>query len=401
MKPEPAPTYHQFKKLSKINRLQLLKALKRLRFNGCLMWTSPEGESWVMMLEFGDIVWAFDRFQYRRYRRYLKAYSASLEAALGPLSSPLEPTAAEPDALVEQALITYKQLFSWVDLGKLEPQLYREFLESSVREVLFDVVQTAELNHELRKQDMLPIAPALYTLDIDIAVNQVKELWQSWSNAALAEYRPELAPVIKQPNAMRAAVSSQAYQGLLLLLDGHHSLRDLAIKTRRSILQFTQALKPYLESGWLELVEAAEGRTNSARASSQEVSETASAPLIACIDDSLMICQSMGQVVKAAGYEFISITEASGAIKTLLMRRPSLIFLDLVMPNTNGYEICSQLRKTTLFKETPIIILSGNDGLVDQVRARLVGATDFLSKPMEPVIILNIIQKHLGQMAIV
>ncbi|HEY9880045.1 MAG TPA: response regulator, partial [Leptolyngbyaceae cyanobacterium] len=74
---------------------------------------------------------------------------------------------------------------------------------------------------------------------------------------------------------------------------------------------------------------------------------------------------------------------------------------DLIMPGTNGYEICGQLRKVSLFKETPIIILSGNDGLVDQVRARLLGATDFLSKPIEPVVILSIIQKHLGQMAVV
>ena len=51
------------------------------------------------------------------------------------------------------------------------------------------------------------------------------------------------------------------------------------------------------------------------------------------------------------------------AIAMLLSRKPDLIFLDLVMPDTNGYEICGQLRKLTYFRQTPIIILTGNDGI--------------------------------------
>ncbi|NJL49002.1 MAG: response regulator, partial [Leptolyngbyaceae cyanobacterium SM2_5_2] len=110
------------------------------------------------------------------------------------------------------------------------------------------------------------------------------------------------------------------------------------------------------------------------------------------------VCKAMGQIIRAAGYDYISITEGSKAIPTLLAKPPDLVFLDLVMPDTNGYEICSNLRKITRFKEIPIVILSGNDGLVDQVRARLLGATDFLSKPMEPIVILSVIRKHLNHL---
>jgi chemotaxis family two-component system response regulator PixG len=116
---------------------------------------------------------------------------------------------------------------------------------------------------------------------------------------------------------------------------------------------------------------------------------------VACVDDSPMVCKAMGQVIRAAGYDFIAITEGTKAIPILLTQRPDLVFLDLVMPDSNGYEICSNLRKTSRFKATPIVILSGNDGLVDQVRARLLGATDFLSKPMEPIVILSVIRNHL------
>jgi chemotaxis family two-component system response regulator PixG len=77
-----------------------------------------------------------------------------------------------------------------------------------------------------------------------------------------------------------------------------------------------------------------------------------------------------------------------------MSRKPALIFLDLVMPNANGYEICGQLRKLSIFKETPIVILTGQDGIVDRVRAKLVGASDFLSKPVDATTVVNVIRKY-------
>ena len=67
------------------------------------------------------------------------------------------------------------------------------------------------------------------------------------------------------------------------------------------------------------------------------------------------------------------------------------------MPNTNGYEICSQLRKLSFFKNTPIVILTGNDGIIDRVRAKMVGSTDFLGKPAQTDKVLATIDKYVIQ----
>ena len=85
------------------------------------------------------------------------------------------------------------------------------------------------------------------------------------------------------------------------------------------------------------------------------------------------------------------------AIAVLLSRKPDVIFLDLIMPNTNGYEICTQLRKLSFFKNTPIIIVTGNDGIIDRVRAKMAGSTDFISKPINQEIIVETVQKYLKQ----
>jgi len=120
-------------------------------------------------------------------------------------------------------------------------------------------------------------------------------------------------------------------------------------------------------------------------------------PLIACIDDSPLMCQTLEKILTTANYQFIGINDPLRAIAILLARKPELIFLDLVMPNANGYEICGQLRRLSIFKHTPIVILTGNDGIVDRVRAKMVGSTDFLGKPVNPDQVLSTILKYIKQ----
>jgi two-component system, chemotaxis family, response regulator PixG len=83
------------------------------------------------------------------------------------------------------------------------------------------------------------------------------------------------------------------------------------------------------------------------------------------------------------------------ALVQLLEHKPDLIFLDLVMPIANGYEICAQIRRVSAFKETPVIILTSNDGIVDRVRAKMVGSSGFLAKPIEQDRVLSVLQKYL------
>lgn len=91
----------------------------------------------------------------------------------------------------------------------------------------------------------------------------------------------------------------------------------------------------------------------------------------------------MIHLLQPLGYEVTTITNPLRAIATLLNSKPDLIFLDLVMPETNGYELCTLLRKTSALQDVPIVILTSHDGIVDRMRARLSGASGFLSKPLD------------------
>ncbi|MBC1224885.1 response regulator [Nostoc sp. UCD121] len=121
-----------------------------------------------------------------------------------------------------------------------------------------------------------------------------------------------------------------------------------------------------------------------------------SRPLVACVDDSPTICLSLEEFLTHQGYRFVGIQDSLTAVLNLIKSKPDFIFLDLLMPKVNGYEICSQIRKTPSLKNVPVVILTGKDGIVDRMRAKLVGATDFLGKPVEQDKVLNMLHKYLS-----
>ena len=114
------------------------------------------------------------------------------------------------------------------------------------------------------------------------------------------------------------------------------------------------------------------------------------------VDDSPLDSQAMAKIVEGAGYGYNNISEPLKALPLLLEIKPQLIFLDLVMPYTNGYEMCSQIRRTSVFRSTPIIIVTNNDGIIDRVRARFVGASGFFSKPVKEERVVKVLRKYLN-----
>ncbi|MEO0707462.1 MAG: response regulator [Cyanobacteria bacterium J06649_5] len=122
---------------------------------------------------------------------------------------------------------------------------------------------------------------------------------------------------------------------------------------------------------------------------------SATGPQIVYIDDSPADSRSMSEIVAGLGCGYTNIPNPIQALPMLLEIKPALIFLDLVMPVANGYEVCAQIRRISAFKQTPIIIVTSNDGIADRVRARLVGASGFLGKPIRAQKVAKVLSKHL------
>jgi twitching motility two-component system response regulator PilG len=119
-------------------------------------------------------------------------------------------------------------------------------------------------------------------------------------------------------------------------------------------------------------------------------------PRVVCIDDDLTIGKTVEYILQAKGYEVTAIRNPLKALTLVFQLKPDLILCDLAMPQLDGYELCGMLRKSTAFRQTPIIMLTGKDGFIDRVRARMVGATDYLTKPFGASELLMLLEKYIG-----
>ena len=105
----------------------------------------------------------------------------------------------------------------------------------------------------------------------------------------------------------------------------------------------------------------------------------------------------MEEILTPAGYDFKAEQDPLQALAVLLALKPDFIFIDLLMPELNGYELCTQLRQLSCFREIPIIIFSNTINLIDRVKAKMVGCSELVDKSLEAKSILDIVDKHLNQ----
>jgi two-component system, chemotaxis family, response regulator PixG len=323
---------------------------------------------------------------------------------------------------------SYNSVEKLLDDHHVNQQQASSIIQGSLLEVLFDIHRYEELSdigygqklRYLMKETSILMSKGnpLVSVNIDNLYPEVEANWQSWLDQGLAEHSPNLAPKINNAEKLRQMVSENAYRKLTSLIDGKQTLRDLAIQIGQDVMLLTRSLICYHSTGIITLNEitditpialetqvqfssaSAEAKTSDIGASdfSANVNDNTSSgerKLIAYIDDSPLDSQTMAQIIKYTGYDYVNVQNPIQALSTLLKYRPSLIFLDLVMPNANGYEICAKLRRVTVFKETPIIILTNSDGLVDRVRAKMVGSTGFVNKPITEAKITEILQKYI------
>lgn len=107
--------------------------------------------------------------------------------------------------------------------------------------------------------------------------------------------------------------------------------------------------------------------------------------LVVVIDDSHLICRIVEFSLREYAINTVSFYSGIDAINALrngTIPIPDLVLLDINMPDMNGYNVASLLKSNKALRETlPIVMLSGRDGIFDRIRAKRVGAEEFISKP--------------------
>jgi twitching motility two-component system response regulator PilG len=169
-------------------------------------------------------------------------------------------------------------------------------------------------------------------------------------------------------------------QNMSNLLGQNLCLYDIASQGDMDVLTLAEALFPIIQAGAVSLHPF-------------EVITEPIRPVIACVDDSQTIQQFVKLSLEAEGFEVLQLMDPKQALTVLIEQQPNLILMDIEMPKMDGYELCRMVRQVDLLKEIPVVMLTGREGIIDRMRARMSGCTAYLTKPFNPQELLALVQK--------
>lgn len=118
-------------------------------------------------------------------------------------------------------------------------------------------------------------------------------------------------------------------------------------------------------------------------------------PLVLIVDDVAKNLQVLGTILSKQNYKVAAANNGEQALKIAGNTLPDLIFLDIMMPGINGFEVCSKLKKDQKTADIPVIFLTAKIEPEDIIKGFEAGAVDYVTKPFNSVELLARAKTHL------
>ncbi len=417
-------------KEEKTSAREFLKNLATSR-DGCV-YVVRDRIRWSFYIKNGQLVYAshsLDSFE--RLERHLRSLGREVPALTEKIRSQLrlifdDPAPANAKYKVTSEILCgeYLAILWLVDENYLLPSMAGKLIARLIQEVIesFLCLSSGEFNgiyyeHLLRT--------TYCGLAIDRILEVVTQRVQAWYKYGPAISSPFECPYLVSQTAAEKRMSLEMVQRLAKILRGFNFcqlgallgkdplaiakqlmplINDGAILLRDPLSPFDMLPKTY----YLEPEEEQENIENLAETFNEEISSDETTSIsqvfasqtvqlwkIVCIDDSESMLSIMNSYLGSEDFQVTLIQDSMKALLKITSIRPDLILLDIGMPNVDGYQLCSFIRKSSILKDIPIVMVTGNKGIIDRARARIVGATDYLTKPFLQTDLLKMIMRHL------
>ena len=118
-------------------------------------------------------------------------------------------------------------------------------------------------------------------------------------------------------------------------------------------------------------------------------------PVVLVVDDSPTVRKIVQLTLQREHIRVVTAGDGLSALAAVNDEQPDLILLDIMLPRMDGYNICQIIRKNMAFKDIPIIMLSGKDGLFDKMRGKLAGSSEYMTKPFDSAELVQVVKRYL------
>ena len=116
---------------------------------------------------------------------------------------------------------------------------------------------------------------------------------------------------------------------------------------------------------------------------------------ILIIDDNLANREILRMRLERLGHEVVEAEDGEAGLRCVETETPALIFLDVMMPKKDGWQVCKILKTDPKTQKTPVVMLTALQEPPGSQRATECGADDFMSKPWDPAHLKKIVERWL------
>ena len=112
-------------------------------------------------------------------------------------------------------------------------------------------------------------------------------------------------------------------------------------------------------------------------------------PTVLVVDDEPFICRSLSLVLRKGNFHVVEARNGEEALAAVRQHRPDLIFMDVMMPKLNGFDVCQAIKADPEYAHTHVILLTAKGQDSDREVGLQAGANEYMTKPFSPTKILE------------
>jgi len=118
-------------------------------------------------------------------------------------------------------------------------------------------------------------------------------------------------------------------------------------------------------------------------------------PKLLLVDDTPDSIKVLMEALDHLNYDIFVATSGKMALEVASSQKPDLILLDVLMPEMDGYEVCTKLKVDTITKKIPVIFITAQNDDENETKGFEMGAVDYITKPINPSIVQARVKTHL------
>ncbi|MCG9893512.1 MAG: response regulator [Thermosynechococcaceae cyanobacterium MS004] len=277
----------------------------------------------------------------------------------------------------------YQMVYDYWRSHRLPLNGLREILSTLTQDALVQFLAVPQ--GVIKYQSSIGLDPLLLSVPFRQLLMPIRDTISQWGQLKADVSSPFLRPQLDDYEACLKLVWNdnelcQQLQEVTSLMRDNLTIYEVATRLSVDALTVSRFLQPLVQSGGVSF-------------NRYQTPKVAKRPTVVCVDDSPTIQQFVKLSLESSGYSVLSFLDPTQVIDQLRAEQPVVILMDIEMPSMDGYELCRMARQVETLRPVPIVMLTGREGIIDRVRARMAGCTAYLTKPFNPKELLELVQK--------